>query len=64
MLVASGRKVSFMTGIGHGLFSFLRAYVLKAGFLDGPEGFLLAVANAENSYYPYMKAWLETRKRK
>jgi glycosyltransferase involved in cell wall biosynthesis len=64
MLVASGRKVTFMTGIGHGLFSFLRAYVLKAGFLDGPEGFLLAVANAENSYYPYMKAWLETRKRK
>jgi glycosyltransferase involved in cell wall biosynthesis len=64
MLVASGRKVTFMTAIGHGLFSFVRAYVLKAGFLDGPEGFLLAVANAENSYYPYMKAWLETRKRK
>jgi glycosyltransferase involved in cell wall biosynthesis len=63
-LIASGRRVTFMTGIGHGLFSFFRAYVLKAGFLDGAEGFLLAVVNAENSYYPYMKAWLETRKRK
>ena len=62
-LVDSGRKVSFMTGIGHGLMSFLRAYVLRAGFLDGAEGFLLAVANAEGSYYRYMKAWLERRRR-
>jgi hypothetical protein len=28
---------------------------------DGAEGFLLAVANAEGSYYRYMKAWLATR---
>jgi glycosyltransferase involved in cell wall biosynthesis len=64
MLVASGRKISFLTGISHGLFAFLRAYVLKAGFLDGAEGFLLAVFSAETSYYPYMKAWLATRKRR
>lgn len=60
-IVASGRRVSFLTGIGHGLFSFLRTYVLRAGFLDGAEGFLLAVANAEGSYYRYMKVWLATR---
>jgi hypothetical protein len=52
-----------MTGIGHGIGSFLRAYVLRLGFLDGAEGFLLAVANAEGSYYRYMKAWLERRRR-
>ena len=63
-IVARGRKVSFMTGIGHGLYSFLRTYILRAGFLDGAEGFLLAVANAEGSYYRYMKAWLATRDRK
>jgi glycosyltransferase involved in cell wall biosynthesis len=63
-IVAAGRKVSFMTGIGHGLYSFLRTYILRAGFLDGAEGFLLAVANAEGSYYRYMKAWLATRERK
>jgi glycosyltransferase involved in cell wall biosynthesis len=63
MLVASGRKITFMTGIGHGLFSFLRAYVLRGGFLDGAQGFLLAVVSAETSYYPYMKAWLAMRKR-
>jgi glycosyltransferase involved in cell wall biosynthesis len=63
-IVAAGRKVSFMTGIGHGLYSFLRTYILRAGFLDGAEGFLLAVANAEGSYYRYMKAWLAMRERK
>jgi glycosyltransferase involved in cell wall biosynthesis len=63
-IVASGRKVSFLTAVGHGLYSFLRSYLLRAGFLDGAEGFLLAVANAEGSYYRYMKAWLATRQRK
>ncbi len=62
MLVASGRRVSFMTGILRGLWAFLRTYVLRLGFLDGREGFLLAVANAEGTYYRYMKAWLKGRK--
>src|SRR5262249_24316885 len=32
-IVASGRRVSFMTGIGHGIGSFLSTYVLRLGFL-------------------------------
>ena len=61
--VSSGKRVSFSTGITHGLYAFFRAYVLRAGFLDGREGFLLAVAIAEGSYYRYMKAWLRGRDR-
>jgi glycosyltransferase involved in cell wall biosynthesis len=61
MLLASGRRVSFSAGITHGIWSFFRAYVLRLGFLDGREGFLLAVANAEGTYYRYMKAWLARR---
>lgn len=61
MLIASGRRVSFGSGLGHGLWAFLRSYFLRLGFLDGREGFLLAVANAEGTYYRYMKAWLATR---
>jgi glycosyltransferase involved in cell wall biosynthesis len=59
--LASKRRVSFASGITHGLWSFLRAYVMRLGFLDGREGFLLAVANAEGTYYRYMKAWLAGR---
>jgi len=61
-LVGSGRRVWFVTGIVRGFFSFLRTYILRAGFLDGREGFLLAVANAEGTYYRFMKAWLATRR--
>jgi len=61
-LVASGRRISFITAILRGLLAFLRIYVLRAGFLDGAEGFLLAVANAEGTYYRYMKAWLAKRR--
>jgi glycosyltransferase involved in cell wall biosynthesis len=62
-MMASKRRVSFASGIAHGLWSFLRAYVVRLGFLDGREGFLLAVANAEGTYYRYMKAWLAGRRR-
>jgi glycosyltransferase involved in cell wall biosynthesis len=61
MLAGSRRHVSFASGITHGLWSFLRAYIWRLGFLDGREGFLLAVANAEGTYYRYMKAWLARR---
>ena len=60
-LLATGQNVSFMSGISHGLWTFFRTYVLRAGFLDGREGFLLAVANAEGTFYRYMKAWLKGR---
>jgi glycosyltransferase involved in cell wall biosynthesis len=59
--IAPERKISFFTGIAHASFTFLRIYVLRLGFLDGAEGFLLAVANAEGTYYRYMKAWLRRR---
>ena len=29
--------------------------VLRAGFLDGRHGFMLAVSNAEGTYYRYVK---------
>lgn len=61
MMLSSGRRVSFLTGILRGWWAFMRTYFLRLGFLDGREGFLLAVANAEGTYYRYMKAWLKGR---
>ena len=63
MIVVSGRRVWFITGIVRGMTAFLRTFIWRAGFLDGREGFLLAVLNAEGSYYRHMKAWLATRRR-
>jgi glycosyltransferase involved in cell wall biosynthesis len=61
-MVASGRRVTFASGFLHGFWTFLRTYFLRAGFLDGREGLLLAITNAEGAYYRYMKAWLLARR--
>jgi hypothetical protein len=50
-----GRRGSLAGAVAHGMWAFVRAYVLKAGFLDGREGFMLAVSNAEGTYYRYLK---------
>ncbi len=63
MIVNSGRRVSFFTGIVRGWWTFIQTYFIRLGFLDGREGFLLAVANAEGTYYRYMKAWMMGRDR-
>jgi len=39
----------------HGVWTFIRTYFLRAGFLDGKEGFMLAISNAEGTYYRYLK---------
>jgi glycosyltransferase involved in cell wall biosynthesis len=58
MMVADGRAGSLTSAVAHGAWTFMRTYVLKAGFMDGREGFMLAVSNAEGVYYRYLKAWL------
>ncbi len=55
---AAGRRGSFGQAIVRGFWAFVRAYVLRAGFLDGRMGFILAVANAEGTYYRYLKMML------
>ncbi|MEK8018512.1 MAG: glycosyltransferase family 2 protein [Candidatus Parabeggiatoa sp.] len=52
---AQGQQASLTKAIVHGLWAFVRTYLLRAGFLDGREGFMLAVSNAEGTYYRYLK---------
>lgn len=64
MFHQSGRRASLATALAHGGWAFFRTYVLRAGFLDGREGFMLAVSNAENSYYRYAKLALLAEREK
>lgn len=57
-LHARGRRASIWTALLHGGWAFFRTYVLRAGFLDGRAGLMLAIANAEGSYYRYVKLML------
>lgn len=57
-LYTRGKRGSLRQAIGHGIWAFFRTYILRAGFLDGREGFMLAISNAEGTYYRYIKLML------
>jgi hypothetical protein len=63
-LAARGRRGGLARAVGHGLWAFVRTYVIKRGFLDGRLGFVLAVHNGETSYYRYLKMWLDADPRR
>lgn len=53
-----GRRAGLAGAVLRGLWAFVRTYVFRGGFLDGREGFMLAVATAEGTYYRYAKLML------
>ncbi|MES2283135.1 MAG: glycosyltransferase family 2 protein [Pseudomonadota bacterium] len=61
VLRAKGQSASLFKAITHGVWAFFRTYVLRRGFLDGKMGFVLAISNAEGTYYRYLKLWLLSR---
>ena len=54
-LFRSGRRASIATAMFRASWAFLRTYVLRAGFLDGREGFMLALNAAMYTFYRYVK---------
>jgi glycosyltransferase involved in cell wall biosynthesis len=59
-----GKSANIATAILHAFWAFFRAYFLQLGFLDGKEGFILAVLGSEYCYYRYSKLWLLNHKGK
>ena len=62
MMHNRAKKATMATAVLHGFWSFFHTYVVRAGFLDGREGFMLAVSNAEGTYYKYLKLLLLTER--
>ncbi|MBE0475302.1 glycosyltransferase family 2 protein, partial [Rhodoferax sp.] len=50
-----GKRGGLVPAIAHGFWAFVRTYIFRAGFLDGAEGLMLAISNAEVTYYRYLK---------
>jgi (heptosyl)LPS beta-1,4-glucosyltransferase len=40
-----------------GIVKFIKMYLIKKGFLDGKEGFILAVLSGFSSTLKYFKLW-------
>lgn len=50
-----GQKSNLSIAILRSTWSFIKGYIFKGGFLDGREGFLLAISNAVGVFYRYSK---------
>lgn len=53
-----GRKSSLSKAIFKGFWAFFRTYFIRLGILDGKLGFVLAISNAQETFYRYVKLWL------
>lgn len=54
----SGQSGGLASAVLHGMWAFVRCYLLRRGFMDGRLGFVLAVYVAEGTYYRYLKMGL------
>ncbi|PIJ49654.1 lipopolysaccharide biosynthesis protein [Erwinia sp. OLTSP20] len=52
-----GKHCSFCAIFSHTLAAFFKTFVLRAGFLDGKQGWLLAVVNAQYTFNKYTALW-------
>lgn len=53
-----GKRSSLLQGMLHGLGCFIKMYLVRAGFLDGKQGFLLAVLSAHSTFAKYADLWI------
>ncbi len=58
MMDEKNKSASLTQAVVRALWAFFRTYVLRAGFLDGREGFMVSVSTAEVTYYRYAKLML------
>ncbi|HEY9459216.1 MAG TPA: glycosyltransferase family 2 protein [Paralcaligenes sp.] len=59
-----GKTASPLGAAGHALWTFIRIYLVRRGFLDGKEGFVLAVTAAAGNFFRYGKLMFLNRKPK
>ncbi len=56
--VRSGKKTSLMAAALHAWACFMRMYFFRLGFLDGKQGFLLALLLSQSTFIKYAELWL------
>lgn len=54
---ARGQHASLLQGVLHGVGCFVRMYIARTGFLDGPQGLLLALLSAHSTFAKYADLW-------
>lgn len=57
----AGKRCGYLSILTHTLGAFCKTWLLRAGFLDGKQGLLLAVVNAQYTFNKYAALWAMNR---
>ena len=59
--LAENKNFLIIRSLYHGVFCFIRIYLLRAGFLDGKAGFLIALLSGHSTFCKYIALWEKTK---
>lgn len=51
------KNSSIPKAITHSLFTFFKSYILKRGFMQGYEGFIISAYNSQSTFWKYIKLY-------
>lgn len=60
---AQGKRSSLLQGVLHAVGCFIKIYFIKAGFLDGKQGLLIALLSAHSTFVKYADLWSRSQAR-
>ena len=49
------QRTALLSAIGHGAAAFVKSYLFRGGWRDGATGWVISAAQAQGSYYKYVK---------
>ncbi|WP_036770050.1 glycosyltransferase family 2 protein [Photorhabdus australis] len=52
-----GKQCSYFSIFSHTFGAFVKTWLLRAGFLDGKQGLILAIVNAQYTFNKYVALW-------
>lgn len=61
-IIARGKRVSLLDPFTHGLWTFIKLYFIKRGFLDGFAGFVVSLLSFVHVFVKYSKVIFQRRK--
>ncbi len=53
-----GKKTSITNALMHGVACFIKMYLIRLGFLDGKQGFILALLSGHSTFVKYIALWV------
>ncbi|QTA80185.1 Putative lipopolysaccharide core biosynthesis glycosyltransferase, WaaE-like [Desulfonema limicola] len=51
------KKIRWWSPISHGMWMFFKTYILETGFMEGFDGLVISLLNAQGSFMKYAKAY-------